>query len=91
MLYSSWNKGAFYIIVFIVIVFTYCRETSQCYNGSYCWSSTVFCKLIWYSIITRWNLVWGHLNKMGLRYKHQGVWMWVESSFLVFLLLHEWN
>jgi len=45
MLYSSWNKGSFYIIVFIVIVFTYCRETSQCYNGSY-WSSTVFCKLL---------------------------------------------
>jgi len=30
----------------------------------------------WYSTVTRWTLVWGHLNKMSLHYKQQGVWMW---------------
>jgi len=88
MLYSSWNKGSFYIIVFIVIVFTYCRETSLCYNAAIVGVQLCSVNCLWYSTVTGWNLFWGHLNKMGLHYKQQGVWIWFKSSFPVFLLLH---
>jgi hypothetical protein len=65
MLYSSWNKGSFYIIAFIVIVFTYCRETSQCYNGSCCWGSTVFCKLLLIQHLYQMEFGLGSLEQSG--------------------------